>query len=599
MMRTLATTTLLAVLLLPGSTRAQAASPEELLPGGCQVYLRWDGWDAHKAAYAKTALGKTLAGDFGPFVSGVYNQIQEGLGALLTVEQLLGGANPERLQQMAADAAEASKLLSLVGQKGFLVALEAKSLDVPDAQFFLVVPDLGDKSAPFLGSLRLLASLNKAPLKEVKVGNRTVTKIDVPGLTVAWWMEGKHGLFTFGTRPVEDLVKAFDAEKKDNRLANAPLFQRVSQYKGYETAARMFIDVASLTKLSEKRGDEVKKMLDDLGLTSMTDIVLYSGFDGDYERGLVEITAPGPRKGLLTLFRGQPFQLADLPPLPPEVTTFSLSQFDAAAAWDLGVQLAENVTRTIEPDAVKEIQAGIKAFNQAIGIDLRKDLLENLGDRMLMYNTPDEGPLTIGQVVAFKVKNGDKAREAIESMIKGIARTSGADVRLKKRTYRGVEVREVHVKQQGFSFTPTFTFHKDWLVVSLFPQPVHGYILRATGEIPAWKPDARVAMALERLPKEYTSLSFSDPRPTIKQVLSIAPIITALANSFAPEQFLDISTIPNAQEATRHLFPSVSVTHDDGKVVRMESRAALSLPLDLAGVDTYGLFLLFAIGGRF
>lgn len=599
MMRMLAMTTLLAVLWHPNLSHAQAAPPESFLPGGCQMYLRWDGWEPHKAAYAKTALGKTLAGDLGPFIQGVYSQMQEGLGALLTVEQLLGGANPERLQQMTADAQEAAKLFNLIGQKGFLIALEATSLETPDAQFFLLLPELGEKSAPFIGALRLLANLNKAPIKETKIGSRTVTHLDVPGITVAWWIEGGHGLLTIGTRPVDRVVASFE-DAKSAKLTASPLFKRVQGFKEFETAARMYLDVAGLIKLTEKREPEVKKVLDDLGLLGVENAVLYSGFDGDYERGLVEITAPGPRKGLLTLFKGQAFQLGDLPPLPPDVSTFSLSQFDTAGAWDLGVLTVENIIRAVEPDQVKSVAEGIKVFNQAIGIDLRKDLLESLGDRMLMYNSPNEGPLTAGQVIAFKVKDAGRAQDAIESLIKGSARSSGADVRLKKRTYRGVEVREVHVKQQGFSFVPTYCIHKDWLVVSMYPQPVHGYILRATGEIEAWKPDVRVAQALERMPKEYTSLSFSDPRPTVRQVLSLTPIIAALANSFAPDQYIDISTIPNGQEATRHLFPSISITHDDGKVVRMESRASLSLPIDLAGIDTYSFFLLFGfLGARF
>jgi len=595
-MRTLTLMTLLAVALTPGSTQAQ---PEALLPSNCQMYLRWDGWDAHKAAYARTALGKTLAGDLGPFLTGAYAQIQEGLGTLLTVEQLLGGANPERLQQMTADAAEAGKLFSQLGQKGFVVALDVASLEPADAQFYFIVPDVGEKSAPFLGSFRLIANMNRGPIKEEKVKQRTVFRIDIPFLTIAWWIEGKDGFFTIGTRSVEQLVAGFESEKKNFRLTANPLYMRVNEFKTFETAARMFLDVKSLVRLTDKRGPDVKKLLDDLGLFSIDDLVLYSGFDGDYERGLIEIAAPGPRKGLLALYRGTPFQLADLPPLPPDVTTFSLTQFDAAAAWDLGVTTIENFTRLVEPEEVKGIQEGIKAFNQALGIDIRKDLLESLGDRMLMYNSPDEGPLTLGQVVGFKVKNQAKLQEAIESLIKGAARASGGDVRIKKRTYRGVEVREVHIKTQGFSFVPTFTIHKDWLIVALYPQSIHGYILRTTGEITAWKPDVQVAAALQKMPKEFTSLSYSDPRPSLKQLLSLAPFLTALANSFAPEQFLEIGTVPNAQEATRHLFPSVSITQDDGKIVRLESRAALTLPLDLAGIDTYGLLLMLTFGSRF
>ena len=41
------------------------------------------------------------------------------------------------------------------------------------------------------------------------------------------------------------------------------------------------------------------------------------------------------------------------------------------------------------------------------------------------------------------------------------------DVSVKKKTYHGVELREVHVRQEGFFFVPTYAIHKDWLV---FPQ---------------------------------------------------------------------------------------------------------------------------------
>src|SRR4051812_33261145 len=106
-----------ALFLLPATVRAQDA-PERLLPAGAQVYLRWDGLEAHRTAYAKTALGKMMAGDTGQFVSTVFNQVQDGLSSVLTVEQLLRGEKPEVLQKRQADAAEAAKLLGQVGQSG-------------------------------------------------------------------------------------------------------------------------------------------------------------------------------------------------------------------------------------------------------------------------------------------------------------------------------------------------------------------------------------------------------------------------------------------------------------------------------------------------
>ncbi len=74
----------------------------------------------------------------------------------------------------------------------------------------------------------------------------------------------------------------------------------------------------------------------------------------------------------------------------------------------------------------------------------------------------------------------------------------------------------------------------------------------------------------------------SDPRPGLKFLFSIAPTGVALLNSFtanfAPGAHFDVSLIPNALEVTRHLFPNITVTTDDGKKVRIETRASLMLP---------------------
>jgi len=36
--------------------------------------------------------------------------------------------------------------------------------------------------------------------------------------------------------------------------------------------------------------------------------------------------------------------------------------------------------------------------------------------------------------------------------------------------------------------------------------------------------------------------------------------------------------IPHARMATNHLFPNITVTTDDGKKIRSETRASLALP---------------------
>ena len=81
-------------------------------------------------------------------------------------------------------------------------------------------------------------------------------------------------------------------------------------------------------------------------------------------------------------------------------------------------------------------------------------------------------------------------------------------------------------------------------------------------------------------------------------VLSLAPLVASGVRSVLPEAKLDVGAIPNAAEVNRHLFPNVSVTSDDGKVLRMETRASLALPVDIAGLDAFVLGA-FVVGAAF
>jgi len=52
----------LVVLIAPTLAWAQTG-PDRLLPTGSQVYFRWDGFDAQRPAYEKTAVGQMMKGD--------------------------------------------------------------------------------------------------------------------------------------------------------------------------------------------------------------------------------------------------------------------------------------------------------------------------------------------------------------------------------------------------------------------------------------------------------------------------------------------------------------------------------------------------------
>jgi hypothetical protein len=570
------------LLLVPAAGRA-ADPPEHLLPAGAQVYLRWDGVEAHRAAYEKSALGKTLQGDTGKFVTGAFDKLQELLGGAVVAE-LLKGTPPEKLQKIQADAAKAPKLVAALGKHGIIIAVEVRGIEPPDAQVTLIVPDAGDDAESFLAAVRLAASLTDQPIKEQTIEGRTVFQPAKSPISVAWWVEGKHVVFTAGTAPPEKMIKALGG--KEDRLTDTPLFKRVAGFKDFETGTRAFVDLAGLAKVAGARNKDVARLFTDLGGDAVKSLVLYSGFDGPVEHGLMELEFSGPRKGLLRLLDGKPFRLGDVPPLPADTAGWTMTNFDAGVAYDEGVRAAEAVLGALSPRDLPKLKEGLKGLDDALGVDVRQDLLGALGDQFVQCSSATDGPLFFGNTYLIKVKDPEKLQTALEQAIKGVAKSTGRDISTKKRTYHGVTLHEVHVRQQGFIFLPTYAIHKGWLAVAYYPQPVQGFVLRANGELPAWKPDGPTREAFEKLPKEFTTVSVSDPRPTIKQVLALAPLVGAAVDSSLPGANFDVGLLPNGHEATRHLFPNVSVVTTDKDTLRLESRASLALPLDLGNTDT-------------
>src|SRR5206468_1410451 len=142
----------------------------------------------------------------------------------------------------------------------------------------------------------------------------------------------------------------------------------------------------------------------------------------------------------------------------------------------------------------------------------------------------------------------------------------------------------------GFAFgATTWTVHGGWLAFSQFPQPIQGFILRSKGEIPAWKMSAQLRKELDKFPKEFTSISVSDPRPTVRFLLSLLPTGVSALNLLAasqgvPQAQFDVSLIPNAHEVTRYLFPRITVTTGGGGRRRAEAPWAGTLRLCMPGV---------------
>ncbi len=600
----------LAVVCLPGLVQAQpeARPPEALLSADTLLFFRFDGIEAHRQAYDKTALAEVMRGELGKLLEYVATVIRDNVGPALLKENLLQGLPPDQLLKIQSAANQVPTALGLLWRQGFVIGFEMASLEPPRLQLTLVFPDAKEEKDrdAVLGLFRLVAGLAGATVKENKIEGRTVSHVeanveDFP-YQAAWWVEGHHVVLTLGTEKPERLLE-LAAGKRPN-LTTSPLFQATTGFKKYETVARGFIDLQRAVKMARaaKQGTQIAE---GLGLEGLQSLVMHFGFEGRYDRSTIMLNLSkerlGERKGLLRLAAApESFQLSALPPIPPDATSVTAMHLDLGNLYDVLRDSVLVVAEAVVPEETKEIKGFFQliegGLGDGLGVNWRKDLLGSLGDTLVFYNAPSEGPFSLGAGVIIKVKDAKKLHETIDGLIKLIPAAAKTDVSLKKRTFHGVDLYTLHVAEEGFPFMPTYTIHNDWLVLGFYPQVVQGYVLRCSGKYGKWKPPPLLEEVLAVAKKsgaKVTSISVADPRPTINQLFSIAPLIGSMVNSFAPNSF-DVFMIPNAQSITEHLFPNVTISVDEGATLRLESYASLSLPFELTGFDTYAVALFFS-----
>src|SRR5207248_1794679 len=131
---------------------------------------------------------------------------------------------------------------------------------------------------------------------------------------------------------------------------------KLHDFKQFETAARAFVDLAALVKLAQSRNKEMAKLMSDLGLEQLQSWTMFSGFEGEAERSVSELTMQGARKGLLRFVRGKPFKLTDLPPVPPDAVSWLAMSLSLADIYDTGVQVAESVLTAFFPENVSKVK---------------------------------------------------------------------------------------------------------------------------------------------------------------------------------------------------------------------------------------------------
>ena len=352
-------------------------------------------------------------------------------------------------------------------------------------------------------------------IKSSKAGKRLVHHLDFQVVKFGWWGQGDDAVLFLGTTDPTEYAEAIDAKKTG--IAANPLYKKVAGFKEFTTATRGYFDMTGVLKVASDISPEASKIVDELGLRGVKSITFVSGYDGIAQRSVVEIDMPSPRKGLLAFSSPKKISMKDLPVLPNDLTGFSAATSNLSKSYDIFVGMTEGIVRVFDPAKADDIKDTVKAFEGVAGIDVNKDLFGSFGDLIVSYSSPSDGILGTGGVAAIQIKDGKKLEKAIDKLIKAIPGTPAGEVALTKKDYRGAQIMCLELKSDKVDqIVVTFGIYKNWFVLAQYPQPIKGFVMRQEGKLPAWKADESLTKALAAFPKEFTSISVSDPRPSVQ-----------------------------------------------------------------------------------
>jgi hypothetical protein len=561
---------------------ARGRAAEAMLAENTVLYVRFDGLEPHRKAYDQTAFAELMRGDTGRLLDYLGRYLTETLAQQLK-DLPPGGDIPPQLLKLQGALAYLPQLGEYFKQHGFVMGVELLDIEMPRTQMTLVLPNAGERKHKdaFFAVIQMIANAAEFKIKENKQGARTLYELEgTDPVRVAWWVEGNDLVISAGTEKPDHVIGLIDG-KGNNLTANA-LFKNVAGFDRYETAMRGFIDLEKVIAMVKAKIPPAAAIIQELGLDGLKSVTIHSGFEGKYDRSTIALNLGSERKGLLRLMKAAgSVDVAQLPPIAPDATGVTAMEFDCAAFYDVALQTLESVMKLVAPDELPKLQEGLKTVNEALGVNLRDDLLGSLGSSALMYNSPSEGIFSLGNAYLVKVKDKKKLQSTLEKICKAGSQHAGVDIAFKQHKFHDAELYVLNVAQPGFIFAPTYTIYKDWMVVGLYPQVVQGFLLRTSGQYPVWKPSATLEKALADAKKtpgaKITSVSESDPRPTVKLLLSLAPLGAGALNSFVPGGF-DVTMIPNAHAVCKPLFPNATLMLDDGNALRVETYASLSVP---------------------
>ena len=559
----------------PG-TDMPTVAVETLLPANCFTALTYDGTERHLPAIKETAAWKAL-------------EETELTARLLDIAQMFVSAVGEENGVVAREAIEhlRSHGLSVAG------SLTGSGEDF-SPYGVIVLHGAGRFLEQLEPMLENIPASERQRISNKTIEGRSISVVivpETPDVEVSWWNESGHLVIGVGIRASEQVIAT--AMGKTDNISQNPKWVALRKSDrctidcfGWVDTGRLLDQFAEVSLPPMPSGDvmSVRELTEMFGVHNIRELTMQSGYQGARIWSDVRLNADGPLTGLASLLQQRTLSLTELPPMPKGSTSFAAAAFDLAGSYDTVLETIREFLGRVEPRALEDMDGGIAQMEAIFGGDPRKELIAGLGDVWCIYADPAALPIPLGfsPVVSVSVKDKDILVSGIGTLMDVIQEKAGdQNFSVRKSSKDGREYFSLNLS--GMPLVPTIVVSDKWLAASLTPGSVQSLAQRESGKLPSWTPTDQVAEALKELPKEFSSITVTDPAPTYQQALLFAPMgLNLLEQQVLPnlargslQMPFGVEDLPTAELVTEPMFPNVSIGYNTPNGIASTTRQSV------------------------
>ncbi|MFT5327270.1 MAG: hypothetical protein ACI8P0_005159 [Planctomycetaceae bacterium] len=583
------------------SSRAQnrvSQSPDQLIPKDALLFIRWDGAKTHAQAFSETAAHEAL------YESGLMPLLEKAFGGLASQAGPAGGILDGPAGQAFNHVKEHGVRLAVA-----LAAPGPNGPPMPIPYSVAVFPQAGQFAEP-LGELIRRNGHIEVDSQEID-GRRISSFIvpDTPGIEVGWWVEGEHLMVAGGMNALPTAVAVASGEAP-NVTAN-PLWKEFGpESVDFDMTGLSWLDVGKLRDtfaqmpipVPMQKPDGQPFTVDDIakvvGLDNVGAAISQSGYKGKALWSETVLQVDGEKRGLLALGDHETITFDRLPPLPADTSTFAAGSFSLSKFYDDMLTMVRDAAKLGPPEIAQQIEQGLEAAPQIIGFDPKKDLFDTLGNVTTVYLDSSQDFLGFGGVaIVTEVKDAEKLKRTLDHVLLMAEAAAGGEFSVVRSEQYGRQI--ITFEVEGVEFGG-LVVDKDWVIAGLMPQTAEAALLRIDGKLDHFVPSRELQVALDAMPKEFTSITVSNPRRIYRALMGYAPLLfsgaqAGLRNSGMFPRDLELpvklADVPPSELVVRPLFPNVLVSESTENGFRWVSRGSLpSLPFggDVGGIGSVG-----------